>query len=95
MEFVDGEDLATILRKRGRLTLEETIHILEQLASAIDYAHQKGVIHRDIKPSNVLISSEGVAKLMDFGIARIVGGARHTKTGVMVGTPEYMAPELW
>jgi len=95
MEYVEGKDLATLIRQRGKFHPDEAIAILKAVASALDYAHQRGVIHRDIKPSNVLVSEDGVVKLMDFGIARIVGGERHTKTGVLVGTPEYMAPELW
>ncbi len=95
MEYVNGKDLASLLRERGKFHPDETISILKAVASALDYAHQRGVIHRDIKPSNVLVSEDGVVKLMDFGIARVVGGERHTKTGVLVGTPEYMAPELW
>jgi len=95
MEYVEGKDLATLLRERGRLHPDEAIAILKAVASALDYAHQRGVIHRDVKPSNVLVSRDGVVKLMDFGIARVIGGERHTKTGVLVGTPEYMAPELW
>ncbi len=95
MEYVEGQDLASLIRQKGKLHPDEAIAILKAVASALDYAHQKGVIHRDVKPSNVLISNDGVVKLMDFGIARVVGGERHTKTGVLVGTPEYMAPELW
>jgi len=95
MEFVDGKDLATIIRERGRLRLEEALPILEQIASALDYAHQKGIIHRDIKASNIMVTVDGLVKVTDFGIARVLGGERFTQTGVLVGTPEYMAPELW
>lgn len=95
MEFVDGKDLATLIRERGRFTLEEAIPILEQIASALDYAHQRGVIHRDIKASNIMVTRDGLVKVTDFGIARVLGGERFTQTGVLVGTPEYMAPELW
>jgi len=95
MEFVDGKDLATIIRERGRFTIEEALPILEQIASALDYAHQRGIIHRDIKASNIMVGNEGLVKVTDFGIARVLGGERFTQTGVLVGTPEYMAPELW
>jgi len=95
MEFVEGKDLATIIRERGRLSLEEALPILEQIAMALDYAHQRGIIHRDIKASNIMVTKEGLVKVTDFGIARVLGGERFTQTGVLVGTPEYMAPELW
>ena len=95
MEFVDGKDLASVIRERGRLRLEEALPILEQIASALDYAHQKGIIHRDIKASNIMVTVDGLVKVTDFGIARVLGGERFTQTGVLVGTPEYMAPELW
>ncbi|MEM4409777.1 MAG: serine/threonine-protein kinase, partial [Candidatus Caldarchaeum sp.] len=95
MEYVEGKDLAFLIRQKGKLHPDEGIGILKAIASALDYAHLRGVIHRDVKPSNVLVSEDGVVKLMDFGIARVTGGERHTKTGVLVGTPEYMAPELW
>jgi serine/threonine-protein kinase len=95
MEFVDGKDLGTIIRERGRLRLEEALPILEQIGMALDYAHQRGIIHRDIKASNIMVTVEGLVKVTDFGIARVLGGERFTQTGVLVGTPEYMAPELW
>ncbi len=95
MEFVDGKDLASIIRQRGRFTFEEALPILEQIASALDYAHQRGIIHRDIKASNIMVANNGLVKVTDFGIARVLGGERFTQTGVLVGTPEYMAPELW
>jgi serine/threonine protein kinase len=94
MEFVDGKDLGTIIRERGRLRLEEALPILEQIGMALDYAHQRGIIHRDIKASNIMVTVEGLVKVTDFGIARVLGGERFTQTGVLVGTPEYMAPEL-
>jgi len=95
MEFVDGKDLGTIIRERGRLRLEEALPILEQIGMALDYAHQRGIIHRDIKASNIMVTVDGLVKVTDFGIARVLGGERFTQTGVLVGTPEYMAPELW
>jgi len=95
MEFVNGKDLATVLRERGSLSVEETLVIAEQIASALDYAHQRGIIHRDIKASNIMVTVDGLVKVTDFGIARVLGGERFTQTGVLVGTPEYMAPELW
>ena len=99
MELVEGEDLAHLLARRKHLSLQECVPILRQMASALDYAHSKGIVHRDIKPANVLLAggSDGApsVKLVDFGIgyARDGGARRITKTGVAVGTPEYMSPE--
>lgn len=95
MEYLDGEDLGQHLKKSGRLAFGAALEFLTAVASAIDYAHSKGVIHRDIKPANILTTSGGIAKVTDFGIARIVGESGHTATGMLVGTPAYMAPELW
>ena len=100
MELVEGRDLSQWLHQKGRLSLSEALPLLEQIASALDYAHSQGVVHRDIKPANVLLHREAdghlSVKLVDFGIARAQeagGGARLTKTGMLVGTPEYMSPE--
>ncbi len=95
MEYVDGDDLTALLRQSAPLPTKQAFLLLSQIAAALDYAHSKEIIHRDIKPGNILVTKDGVAKLMDFGIARVVGGQRHTKTGVLIGTPEYMAPEVW
>ncbi len=99
MELVEGGDLADLLQRRDRLSLPEALPILRQVAAALDYAHAQGVIHRDVKPANVLLQEDGhqgwIVKIVDFGIARAHegGGARLTKAGMIVGTPEYMAPE--
>lgn len=97
MECIDGQTLKQRLkelRKRGRvMSLEETLHILEHIGDALDYAHQQGMLHRDIKPSNIMITSKGRAVLTDFGIVRMIGGTRHTMTGSVTGTPAYMSPE--
>ena len=94
MGYVDGESLEQRLR-RGPLDAETTKGLLTQLASALDYAHQQGIVHRDVKPDNVLIErGTGVAKLTDFGIAkRSSGGETLTGTGLLMGTPKYMSPE--
>jgi serine/threonine protein kinase len=100
MEWVEGRDLAKILAEKRAFSLTETTQILESVAAALDYAHQKGVVHRDIKPANILITdTEGVLvpKVVDFGISRAAededGATKLTKSGMIVGTPEYMSPE--
>jgi serine/threonine protein kinase len=92
MEYLDGGSLRDRLAA-GPLGLREAQRILAQLAGALDYAHSHGLIHRDIKPANILFTSDGRAKLTDFGIARASDDAQLTRTGVLMGTPEYMAPE--
>jgi serine/threonine protein kinase len=91
MQFIDGDTLERILRHRGKLSLREAINITLQVLSALQYAHEKGLVHRDIKPGNVMINKEGRAYLLDFGIAVLGGMDGGEKTAV--GTPEYMAPE--
>jgi serine/threonine protein kinase len=92
MEYLDGGSLRDRL-VAGAFGLAETQGILEQLASALDYAHTRGLIHRDIKPGNILFTADGRPKVADFGIARPSGESRLTQTGILMGTPEYMAPE--
>jgi len=91
MQFIDGDTLERILRHRGKLSLGEAINITLQVLSALQYAHEKGLVHRDIKPGNVMITKEGRAYLLDFGIAVLGGMGGGEKT--TAGTPEYMAPE--
>ena len=97
MEFVPGETLSKKLdalkQARMRMPLRDTIRILTTICEAVDYAHQKRMIHRDLKPANVMINLMGEPVLMDFGIARMIGGQSHTDTGVAMGTAAYMAPE--
>ncbi|MDB4905513.1 MAG: hypothetical protein JWO05_297 [Gemmatimonadetes bacterium] len=94
MGFVNGESLADKLRREGRIAPEVAKEILAQLADALHYAHEKGIVHRDIKPDNVLIErGSGRAMLADFGIARGEASASLTQTGIIVGTPTYMSPE--
>ena len=92
-EFVEG---GTFAGELGRpLSLERAVSVLEAIASALDYAHQQGVLHRDVKPSNILINKQGAAILGDFGLARMMAttGERLTRLDMVVGTPEYMSPE--
>src|SRR5262249_8975720 len=95
LPFVRGESLRSKIAREKQLPLDEALAITRQIASALDYAHQHGVVHRDIKPENILLH-EGEAMLADFGIALAVkeaGGNRLTETGLSLGTPQYMSPE--
>jgi TonB family protein len=92
MELLEGATLADLIRERGRLTLEDTLELLEPVADAIDYAHRAGVIHRDIKPANIMVQTDGHPKLMDFGVARLETSLV-TEPGHFFGSPSYMAPE--
>jgi len=94
MELVRGHTLDDILgRRKAPLDVRESLAIIAQAADGLDYAHRMGVIHRDIKPSNLMVSENGVLKIMDFGIARVRGSQRLTRSGSIVGTLAYMAPE--
>jgi eukaryotic-like serine/threonine-protein kinase len=93
MEFIDGENLQTLLKREKKLKPVEAVRIMEQVCRALEAAHAEGVIHRDLKPQNIMIGKNGRACVMDFGIARSVAGAGMTETGVLVGTPDYMSPE--
>src|SRR6185369_11204303 len=89
MEYVDGEDLATLLRRIGRLPPAKAVEIARQLCAGLAAAHEKGVLHRDLKPSNVMVDGHGRARITDFGLA-VAGDEAH---GGFAGTPAYMAPE--
>ncbi len=94
MPYVEGGTLREYLLRRKRFTLEEAASFTDQIASALQYAHDQGVMHRDVKPSNILLRPDGYAYLVDFGLAKaMMGGISLTNSGAMVGTPEYMAPE--
>lgn len=94
MRYVDGGTLDDVLRKNGTLPYDVVGRIIEQVASALDYAHSQGVIHRDIKPSNILLSGgHSTAYLADFGIARVAGRRTISDGRVLMGTPEFMSPE--
>ena len=96
MEWMDGEDLAARL-EREHPTITEAVAIARRTAEALAYAHQRGVVHRDIKPGNLFLPGGAIdrLKVLDFGIARLTSGARKlTRTGSVIGTPGYMAPEL-
>jgi len=91
-EYVDGESLRQKLKRTKPLPLMEALRISEDILRGLTYAHSKGIIHRDIKPANILLTSEGQAKIADFGIARPVDSSL-TAAGSMLGTPNYMSPE--
>lgn len=91
MELIEGSDLRGGLNEHGRYSIEDACRLLSEIASALDCAHEKGIIHRDVKPENVLIDSIGSVRIVDFGIAKAVGATR--MTGGMIGTPEYISPE--
>ena len=110
MELGRGEDLRHVLQREGRLAIDESMSILSAVCSAIGAAHREGVLHRDLKPENILLpSGGGPPKVLDFGVAKIVGDERRdddrldeasgemrtalTAAGMIVGTPAYMAPE--
>ena len=97
MEFIDWGTLQDLMLQQSRegryLPSAKVLSIMEQVASALDYAHGRGIIHRDIKPSNILLDSGGNAFLSDFGIARMMGVTQFTATGSLIGTPTYMSPE--
>ncbi len=93
MEFIEGEDLRSILLRDGKLLPEAAVNIMVQVCAGLQAAHSEGVIHRDLKPSNVMCDAAGRVVVMDFGLARTVQGDGMTRTGMMVGTMEYMSPE--
>jgi tRNA A-37 threonylcarbamoyl transferase component Bud32 len=93
MERVEGTTLQALLRERGRLPLDEALGILSQAAAALDHAHASGVVHRDVKPANLMLEPSGVVKVMDFGIAKAAASGDVTRTGAILGTPNYMSPE--
>jgi eukaryotic-like serine/threonine-protein kinase len=92
MEYIEGVTLHSVLNERKTLAPEEIINISKQVCAGLDHAHHHGVIHRDVKPANIMLEPDGVAKIMDFGIAKS-GGGGVTSTGQVLGTPNYMAPE--
>jgi predicted Ser/Thr protein kinase len=95
MKLLEGQSVDTILKERQRLEFEETIAILEQVADALDYAHQRGVVHRDIKPGNIVLDDHGRVTVTDFGIAKEVQDASVSSSGHLLGTPYYMSPEQY
>ena len=98
MAYMAGGSLKQLLAEEGKLTPERASHILEDVCQGLDYAHGKGIIHRDLKPGNILLDENGRARIGDLGFARVISDASSismTASGTLVGTPAYMAPELW
>jgi eukaryotic-like serine/threonine-protein kinase len=93
MEYVPGPTLRELLNARGRLSPREALDVTEGVLTGLAAAHAAGIIHRDVKPENVLLGSGNVVKVADFGLARAAAGMRNTKTGLLIGTAAYLAPE--
>ncbi|HEV3118176.1 MAG TPA: protein kinase [Gemmataceae bacterium] len=93
MEYIEGETFEQMVQRRGPIPAQETIPIFRQALLGIGYAHRMGIIHRDIKPSNIMLNKQGVVKVMDFGIAKVLGARGMTRTGTQMGTAFYMSPE--
>ncbi|HEY3324691.1 MAG TPA: serine/threonine-protein kinase [Planctomycetota bacterium] len=96
MEYVDGQHTKDLIKQKGKLGVDESIRIVQQTASALEYAHQKQFIHRDVKPENIMLTADGTAKLCDLGLARSTDLGKEgglTIAGQAVGTPHYLSPE--
>jgi formylglycine-generating enzyme required for sulfatase activity/predicted Ser/Thr protein kinase len=92
MEYIEGENLQDLIEAKHIFSLKDVASIGDQVAKALDYAHQQGIVHRDIKPANIMLTATGQVKVADFGIARITESSL-TRSGLTVGTPSYMSPE--
>ena len=96
LEFVEGQSLRDLIETypEGRCDIPTVLRVGIDVCNALQYAHSQGILHRDVKPENIMITEEGVAKLMDFGLAKMLGQPRQTQEGVIVGTVAYVAPEI-
>ncbi|HSM14465.1 MAG TPA: serine/threonine-protein kinase, partial [Thermoanaerobaculia bacterium] len=93
MEWIEGQSLATLLKRKGPMAWATAARIAGEVALALDHAHERGVVHRDVKPENILIGVDGRVKVSDFGIAKVVAAEPRTLAGEVLGTPHYMSPE--
>ncbi len=93
MEYVDGHSCAELLRDHGAMSPRDAVEILTQACRGLDYAHRNGVVHRDVKPGNLMVNTDGVVKLADFGIAKAAEQSDITKVGSVLGTAAYLSPE--
>lgn len=93
MDYIQGQELQEFLTSEKKLPQDVALDLISKVLDALEYAHGKGIVHRDIKPANILLEADGSVFLTDFSIARMAGSEKLTKTGMVIGTPEYMAPE--
>jgi eukaryotic-like serine/threonine-protein kinase len=93
MEFIEGETLQQMVARRGPIPAEVAVPLFKQALLGVGAAHRRGIVHRDIKPANIMVSREGLVKVMDFGIAKVLGVTGTTRTNLQMGTAWYMAPE--
>jgi Protein kinase domain/TPR repeat len=93
MEYVKGPTLDQVIRRGGITSFPEAVSVFLQVLDGVDHAHRMGIVHRDLKPANIMFDEDGLVKVTDFGIARVLGSARLTRQGAMIGTLEYMSPE--
>ncbi len=95
MELLEGMDLAQLMAGASQLSRDQKVRVVVDICRGLDYAHKQGVVHRDVKPANVRLTTDGTVKVVDFGIARLADAANMTQTGLVLGTPSYMAPEVF
>ncbi len=93
MEYVRGLASRALLNRHGRLEPAQAADVVRQTLRGLEHAHRKGIVHRDIKPENVLVTTDGVVKVADFGLARAYADGRQTQAGTVTGTVQYLAPE--
>src|SRR5438128_5081353 len=93
MEFLEGKELKDIIASGSRPAADQVVDIIAQVADGLWFAHQQDIVHRDVKPSNIMVMAGGIAKITDFGIARLPNSAVKTMAGLILGSPRYMSPE--